>query len=82
MSRTGDTALHLAASTGQVEAIRLLLRSSIDASIAGKNGTALDVAKMVKNSEVISALQGANTRMKALSNQRSLMAELQVFEHL
>jgi hypothetical protein len=50
----------------------------IDAGIASKaNGTALDVAKMVKNPELVSLLENIKLHQQAQHQQRHLMAELQ-----
>lgn len=51
----------------------------INAGIVSKaNGTALDVAKMVKNTEIVSLLENIKFHQRAQHQQRNLMAELQV----
>lgn len=78
VTKNGDSALHLAASTGQVDTVKTLLQMGIDAGIASKsNGTALDVAKMVKNPELVSLLENVQLYQQAQHQQRNLMAELQ-----
>jgi ankyrin repeat protein len=56
-TKTGETSLHLATQARRKGAIKELLRYGINSGMRGPNGTALDIAKLLREKELIDILE-------------------------
>jgi ankyrin repeat protein len=56
-TKTGETSLHLATQARRKSAIKELLRYGVNPALRGPNGTALDIAKLLRETELVDILE-------------------------
>lgn len=72
----GETSLHLATQAGRKAAIKELLRYGINSSTKGPNGTALEIARLLKEKELIDILEEWEAHPELYSSDERALSDL------
>ena len=77
MNCDGETALHIAARTGDASICSLLLNSGASCTIKSQNGTPVDIANENCRSDILPMLQRALDRQRIVTRTRELVETIE-----